>query len=239
MKIAGLQKQSLIDYPGKIAAIIFTPGCNFRCPFCHNFDLVLPESIAKQEFADFDELHDFFVQRKDFLNGVVITGGEPTLWNDLPQVLKKLKSLGYSVKLDTNGSNYFVLKKLVEDGLVDYVAMDIKTNVLHDNYHKAIGNVLTSDIFDNITNSINYLINHSSIDYEFRTTFVPGLVSKDDVFSIVNHIKGANKYCLQKFIPENANDVSLKNTTNYTTIEIEQIKKEIEKLNLVKNFVVR
>lgn len=236
MKIAGLQKQSLIDFPGKISAIIFTAGCNYRCPFCHNFDIVLPESIAKQQLVDFKTLIDFFNERKDFLNGVVITGGEPTLHSDLADVIKTLKDMGYSVKLDTNGSNFKLLKELVQANLVDFVAIDIKTKMDFDKYNKAVGGVLTNDMFENLKSSIKFLID-SDIDYEFRTTFVPGLVSKDDVLDIVNYIKGAKRYCLQKFLSENANDDSLKNVTNYTSLEMDELKNKAS--NLVSNFLIR
>ena len=162
MVIAGLQKMTLLDYPGKVACTVFLQGCNFRCPFCHNSDLLGkdgPEPIAE------DSLLAFLKKRVGLLDAVCVTGGEPTLHKDLPELLKKIKELGYLVKLDTNGGKPTVLKELVEAGLVDYVAMDIKN--CPERYGETAG-VPNMDL-GNIEESMRYLLG-GAVDFEFRTT---------------------------------------------------------------------
>ncbi|MBN2062843.1 MAG: anaerobic ribonucleoside-triphosphate reductase activating protein [Deltaproteobacteria bacterium] len=187
-----MQKNSLIDFPGKISCVIFLSGCNFDCPYCHNPSLVrgtpqCPESIKG------DGLYDFLRNRTDFLDGVVISGGEPTLQKDLPRLCEMIKGLGYSIKLDTNGSKPDHLKKLLEQGLVDYVAMDIKTDPFH--YHPVIKKDCNPD---DLLSSISTIMK-SAPDYEFRTTCVRGFVDKRIIEDIARLIKGANLYALQPF----------------------------------------
>jgi len=220
MKIAGLQKQSVLDYPNKLSSVIFTPGCNFRCPFCHNFQIVIPDDATK--ISNFAKIKKFFDDRKNFLDAVVITGGEPTLHPNLPDVIKELKAMGYLVKLDSNGTNPSMLMKLLNAKLLDYIAMDVKTSLDFDKYNKAVGNVLTNEMFENVKKSISIIMN-SGIDYEFRTTVVPTLVDLDDIFNIASYIKGAKKYALQKFNNENANTPELRNTKAYSKEQIETV----------------
>ncbi|MFH1838527.1 MAG: anaerobic ribonucleoside-triphosphate reductase activating protein [Candidatus Kuenenbacteria bacterium] len=196
MLIHGLQKISLIDYPDKICAIIFTKGCNFRCRFCYNPELVLAnnkQSIIKQE-----EIFKFLKKRKKLIDGICVTGGEPTLHKDLPKFLAQIKKMGFLIKLDTNGTNPEMLKKLIKEKLVDYIAMDIKTSLEWEKYKKII-DVDFFKIFNKIKQSIKIIINFPN--YEFRTTVVPNLIKEKDIITIAKQIKGAKKYFLQQFVP--------------------------------------
>ena len=163
MIISGLQKMTLLDYPGRVACTVFLQGCNFRCPFCHNSGLL---GAAQEDTIPVEELLAFLRKRVGILDGVCITGGEPTLQADLPQLLKQIKELGYAIKLDTNGSNPEMLKALVKDGLIDYVAMDIKN--CPDRYAETIG---LSQMPAEIEKSAAFLM-RDSVDYELRTTVV-------------------------------------------------------------------
>ena len=166
MKIQGLQKMTLLDYPGKVACTVFLGGCNFRCPFCHNGELL--EADAGQ-IMDAEAFLQFLSKRKGLLDAVCVSGGEPTLQQDLPELLKKIKAMGYLTKLDTNGSRPQVLKELVSRGLVDYVAMDIKNSPA--GYAQTSGAAVK---MENIEESIRFLLS-GSVDYEFRTTVVAQL----------------------------------------------------------------
>ncbi|HUV81034.1 MAG TPA: anaerobic ribonucleoside-triphosphate reductase activating protein [Patescibacteria group bacterium] len=196
MQIGGLQKITLIDYPGKVATTVFLTGCNFRCPFCYSSELVLPEKIKRQPIISSRDFFKFLEKRKGLLEGVVICGGEPTLNEDLPQFCRKIKKLGYSVKIDTNGSNPEMLKKLIESGLADYIAMDIKAP--KEEYDESAG--VKVDV-EKIQKSID-ILKEGKVDYEFRSTIVPGLHTKEDVISMAEWLKGAKKYLLQDFRPE-------------------------------------
>ncbi len=189
MKIGGLHKFTAIDYPGKVACIVYTIGCNFRCPYCHNPELVdeTAEEIPQQEIWKFLET------RRGLLDGVVITGGEPTLHEDLPDFIAKVKGMGFLVKLDTNGTRPAVLKKVIEEKLVDYIAMDMKAPV--EMYSLSVGRAVHPDA---LRQSIALIIN-SQIDYEFRTTVVKALLSPEDIEQIGKEIRGARRYYLQKF----------------------------------------
>lgn len=192
MNIKGLQKLTLLDYKGYLAATIFTGGCNFQCPFCHNKDLVMnPEHIDNiQE----EELFDFLEARQGKLEAVCITGGEPTLHKDLPLFLEKLRSLDYKIKLDTNGTNPEVLQELITNRLVDYVAMDIKNS--KPKYSTTCGKATLS--LRNIEKSIVYIM-QSPCSYEFRTTVARELHTQDDILSICRWIEGAQAYYLQPY----------------------------------------
>ena len=165
--IAGLQKMTLLDYPGKVACTVFLQGCNYRCPFCHNSEL-LPRK--GEEFMTEEEFLSFLKKRQGLLDAVCVSGGEPTLYKDLPRLLKAIKDLGYLVKLDTNGSDPGVLKALVKDGLIDYVAMDIKNSPAH--YGETVG--LSKVDMEAIEESIRFLLS-DAVAYEFRTTVVAQL----------------------------------------------------------------
>lgn len=192
MQIHGLNKTTLLDYPGHLAATVFTGGCNFRCPFCQNKSLVLnPET---QPILDEKEVLDYFEKRKNILEGVCITGGEPTLQKDLPKFLKKIKDLGLKVKLDTNGYRPEVIKDLFEKGLLDYVAMDIKAS--KEKYGEVAG--VSDLVVSKIEASVNYIIANLP-DYEFRTTVVKELHSPEEILKIKAWLKGAKKYKLQSY----------------------------------------
>ncbi len=192
MEILGLEKMSIVDYDGKVAATVFTGSCNFRCPFCHNSSLVL--DYQKIQAIPEQELFDFFIKRKNLLDGVCITGGEPTLQKDLPDFCEKLKNLGYAVKLDTNGTNPEMVKTLNQAGLVDYFAMDIKND--RENYAKIIG----LDKYDTskVVKTVEYFLSGKA-DYEFRTTLINQFHLKENIVKIGEWLKGANKYFMQKF----------------------------------------
>lgn len=191
MNISGLQKLTLLDFPGRLAATVFLGGCNFRCPFCHNASLVLVP--AECENISEEELFEFLKQRKGKLSGVCITGGEPTLYPTLKSFIIKIKEMGYAVKLDTNGTNPELLSELIEEGLLDYVAMDIKNSP--EKYSLTAGT--TVDV-EKIKESVALLL-AGKIDYEFRTTVVKELHTKEDFARISEWISGAKRYFLQTF----------------------------------------
>jgi len=198
MRIGGFQKLSLLDYPGKLSAIIFTLGCNFRCPFCYVPHLVLPEMMKKIKEIPVEYVLAYLKKRKRFLDAVVVSGGEATMHSDLPDLLKQIKSMGYLVALETNGSNNRMLRQLISDGLVDYVEMDLKAPLEFNKYNRAVGGVLTEETFKNVRESVEMLL-ASSIDYEFRTTLVKEIHTKEDILKICRSIKGAKRYYLQNF----------------------------------------
>lgn len=192
MLISGLQKTTLLDYPGCVACTVFTGGCNFRCPFCHNSSLVVPERIA--EGVSEDELMAFLKKRVGVLDGVAITGGEPLLHKDMPEFLRKIKALGFKIKLDSNGSNPQLLEDIVDEGLVDRVAMDIKNSP--ELYAKTIG--LDNYDLSAVERSKNFLL-EGRVDYEFRTTVVKGLHTVESIRQAAKWIEGAKEYYLQQF----------------------------------------
>jgi pyruvate formate lyase activating enzyme len=201
VKIGGLQKVSLIDFPGKIAAVVFTQGCNFRCPFCHNESLVIPKKFTAP-LAE-DVFFDFLKKRIARLDGVVVSGGEPTLQGDLPDFLKKIKNLGFLVKLDSNGTRPDVFRSLLDEHLLDYIAMDIK--------HKfeSYGVIAGAPVdLAAIKASVN-LLKGSGLDYEFRTTVVPAFHGADDVMAIAQQVAHSRRFCIQEFVPNRAIDRSL------------------------------
>ncbi len=224
MNIVGFLKNSFIDYPKNIACVVFTPGCNMNCWYCHNRAIItMTEGTINQE-----EVFEFLKQRKQFIDAVVISGGEPTMQPNLPEFVTKVKSLGYKVKLDTNGTNLAMVKQLVENELVNYVAMDIKAP--WSSYQK----ITTVPSIEEMKQTAQYLMN-CGIDYEFRTTFVPNL-TPDDIKQIVRSIEGAKRYSLQAYIkPDfitNSNLVSHKAEIFY---ELQQWGKELVGEFLVKN----
>ncbi len=221
MLIGGFQKFSLIDYPEKICAIVFTQGCNFRCGYCHNPELVKPEKfeipISEKDFFS------FLNKRQKKLDAVVITGGEPTLQKDLIPFVKKIKSMGYLIKLDSNGSDSEVLKNIFDLKIIDYIAMDIKAPL------KGYFKIINTDIdTKNIKKSIKQIMN-SKINYEFRTTVVKDQLFLDDFEKIGKLIKSAELYVLQKFIPTKTNDLKFLKKQTYSDKEFENIKKIMQK----------
>ena len=193
MNIQGLQKLTLLDYPGKMACTVFLSGCNFRCPFCHNGDLVLPSE--EQEGISEEKLLSFLKKRQGILDGVCITGGEPLLRPDLAELMERIRALGFSVKLDTNGSRPDRLKDLVERGLVDYVAMDIKN--APSRYAETVG-VPDFDLTP-VQESVEFLLS-GAVDYEFRTTVVSEYHTSAEIQEIGKWILGAKRYFLQAFV---------------------------------------
>ncbi len=208
MRIGGFQKCSLIDYPGKICAIVFTAGCNFRCSYCHNPELVhsplFPEPVPEEE------IFSFLAKRKGKLDGVTITGGEPTLHADLPDFILKIKKMGFPVKLDSNGSNPDVLKTAIDSGAIDYIAMDVKAPLAR--YQKVAN--CSIDI-NKISQSIELIMN-SNREYEFRTTITKNELDENDISEIGKLVKGARLCVLQKFV---ATEKSIPELTTYSEEE--------------------
>ena len=230
MIIGGFQKFSLIDYPGKICAISFTQGCNFRCPYCHNPELVNPKLF--QEPIDADDIFRFLEKRKGKLDAVEITGGEPTLQPDLIEFMRKIKAMGFLIKLDTNGTNPEVVEKIIKNKLVDYIAMDVKAPL--EKYENVVGVKVDKQEIENTI----YLIMNSCVDYEFRTTIIKNILSKEDIIDIAKTIKGSKLYVLQKFIHSKILDPSLaKRAKTFSDAELEAIRSEAEKY--VKECVIR
>lgn len=193
MNIQGLQKLTLLDYPEKVACTIFTAGCNFRCPFCHNASLVT--HVDAHNEMQKEEVLGFLRKRQGILDGVCISGGEPLLQPDIEEFLVEVKNIGYAVKLDTNGSNAVLLRHLAEQGLVDYVAMDIKN--APGKYGETIG--IKGYHLENILQSVDFLLS-GAVPYEFRTTVVRELHKREDFAAIGRWIKGAERYYLQGFV---------------------------------------
>lgn len=193
MEIHGLNKLTLVDYDRKTACTVFTGRCNMRCPFCHNSTLVLDPS--SQPLISTEEIFAYLAKRKGLLDGVCITGGEPTLQPDIAEFMQEIKDRGFLVKLDTNGSNYEVLKRLVDEKLVDYVAMDIKNSP--EAYPRTVG-IKNFDL-SGVKKSVELLL-EGRVDYEFRTTVVKQFHTAEEMSAIADWIKGAKSYFLQKFV---------------------------------------
>lgn len=222
MKICGFQKLTLLDYPGKTAATVFTGGCNFRCPFCHNGDLVL--SVDSMGEIKEIEIFDTLRRRLGFLDGVCITGGEPLMWQDTEELIKDIKAMGYLVKLDTNGSYPDRLEKIIASGNLDYVAMDIKNSLA--SYPKTVG--LKSFDTAPIERSVE-ILKSSGVDHEFRTTLVKNFHTERDMEEIGIWLQGEERYFLQAF----------KNSDNVIDHSLEGFEKqELEKmLEIVKRYI--
>ena len=230
MIIGGVQKTSLVDFPQKVAAVVFTQGCNFRCGYCHNPSLIVPSphcgegvEVRGKNFLS------FLKTRIGKLDGVVISGGEPTLQSGLYDFIKEIKQMGFAVKLDTNGTNPDEIEKLLNDNLLDYIAMDIKAPI------EKYENIVCRNIKqENILRSI-YLIINCKINYEFRTTVIKSQLSPNDFEKIGQMINGAKRYYMQKFVPSEILDHNLINEQTYTDNEFkticENLKKYIEFVN--------
>lgn len=218
MRLGGLQRSSLIDYPGKICAIVFTVGCNFHCPYCHNPELIneTAEEISEEDFFV------FLKKRTGLLDAVTITGGEPTLHDDLLLFIHRIKQMGFLVKLDSNGTNPTILRELIDARLVDYVAMDIKSPL--QKYSETIARPV--DVA-HIKESID-LLRERRIAYEFRTTVVKALLPPEDFLQIGELIKGADTYYLQKFIPTKLLNPAFRKKVTYTDEEFEELRTIME-----------
>lgn len=233
MKIGGFVKNSFVDYPGLISTCIFVVGCNMNCWYCHNKHLL----SGKQNLVDENKILEFLFERKGFIDAVVVSGGEPTMQSDLKEFLAKIKCMGYKVKLDTNGTNFEVLKDIIESNLVDYVAMDIKAPI-----EKYSEFVCSENAIENVKMCISYLIN-GKIEYEFRTTFSSDL-SVADIKKICDQIKGAKNYSLQRCRTNFFEEKFLDDKTRQMLCLKEHVKSEfIDCLNYAKdkiqNFVIK
>jgi len=217
--IKGFIKTSLVDWDGKITSVIFLPNCNFRCPFCHNKELVLnPNGF---ENIPIERIDSFLLENKDFIDGVVITGGEPTLHRNLPELCRHFKEMGLSVKLDTNGSNPEMLKHLIDQKLIDYVAMDIKAPL--SDVKKYCNSTGIKDVnIENIKKSID-ILKKSDIDFEFRTTVVPTLHTTEDIVEISRFVGQESKLILQNFIPKNTLNDEFTKIKPYETEELKEM----------------
>jgi pyruvate formate lyase activating enzyme len=251
MLLGGLQKTTLIDYPGKIACTVFTVGCNFRCPFCHNKDLVTKQLFQHSGVKPLSQkdFFDFLEERKKILDGVCITGGEPTINTDLPVFISKIKKLGYVVKLDTNGSNSEMIRKLINRGLIDYIAMDIKSTF--DEYQKLIkvksqirqladkSSTRNSKFLNKIKQSIKIILK-SNLPHEFRTTVVPTIHDKESLVKLAKQLKPLNtkyqilntrlNWYLQSFRPQNCLDEEFLKIEPYTEKEMKELLAAIQKI---------
>ncbi len=221
IQIGGLQKLTLIDFPGRLAATVFLTGCNFRCPFCYSSELVLPEKIKKQPKISEKELFKFLKERKELIDAVVLCGGEPLTSKGLVPLIKKIKKMGFLVKLDTNGSDPALLKKLIDEKLVDYVAMDIKGP--KERYSEFAGVKVN---IKKIQKSID-ILKEGKVDCEFRSTIVPTLHKKEDVIEMAKWIRGAKKYYLQNFRPEKTIDPKFEKVKPYPEEYLLEIQKAI------------
>lgn len=231
MRIKGFIKTSLVDWDGKITSVLFLPNCNFRCPMCHNYGLVLdPDRYPDVDYLDMER---YLIENRDFIDGVVITGGEPTLSNDLEDLCKNLKEIGMRVKLDTNGYLPDKLAYLIDKELVDYVAMDVKAPLREEIYSKLAG--VSIDIA-RIERSIE-IIKDSGLGYEFRTTVVPPLLTGRDIIEIAKSLSPAERYVLQQFNPENAMSEEMRKVKPYDKEFLKEI--SIECKRYIKEVVVR
>ena len=213
---------SLIDYPGKISAIIFTQGCNFRCPYCHNPELV--DQKLYQPCLPEKDILEFLRTRQGKLDAVTITGGEPTLQDDLIPFIQKIHEIGFAVKLDSNGSRPDVLARLIRDQLLDYIAMDVKAPA--EKYQNVVMAPVTIDA---IRESIRHVLK-AKIPYEFRTTVVPSLLTSKDLLAIAQEITGAKRFALQKFQPNRTLNKRYVEEKTYSDEEFLKIKKQLEKV---------
>jgi len=224
MEFKGFEKLSLIEYPGKIVAVVFTGGCNFRCPFCQNPDLVLNSknlsSISEEEVVN------YLVSKRKYLDGLAITGGEPTIYKDLPNFLAKVKRENFLIELETNGSEPLMMKELIDNHLIDYVALDIKSPLIWEKYKEAAG-IDSKELFERVKESLKLLLKFR-VEYELRTTLVPGLLTEEDIIKIAEQIKGAKRYVLQQFIPERTLQKDYENIKPYSSEELKRIKERVK-----------
>lgn len=228
MNISGIQKLTLLDFPGKLACTVFTSGCNFRCPFCHNASLVLP---GMSDHIDEQEVFSFLKKREGILEGVCITGGEPCLQPDLETFIRKVRDIGFAVKLDTNGSFPEKLSSLLEKGLLDYVAMDIKTS--KERYSEVCG-VQNERLFENVQKSVE-ILKSSSVPHEFRTTTARELQTKEDFEKIGRWLSGEKRYFIQQY--EASGELVGDEMTPYEKEELTEFAKVMK--NFVENVEIR
>lgn len=219
--IGGFDKLTLLNFPNRVACTIFTRGCNFKCPFCHNSSLINKE----EELIDEETIFKYLEKRIKILDGVCITGGEPLIHKNIKELIKRIKDMGFEVKLDTNGSNPELLKELIDEKLIDYVAMDIKN--IFDKYDITSG---TKVNIDNIKKSIN-IIEKSNIEYEFRTTIIKEYHSIEDIIEISKMINKKSNYYIQNFVYSDG--VVNKDLHGFSSVELESIKNKINNKNII------
>jgi pyruvate formate lyase activating enzyme len=215
MRILGFIESSLVDWDGKLSSVIFLGGCNFKCPFCHNYSLAKDSKSLKA--IEWQKIESKLKSKDDWLDGVVITGGEPCMHPEIFGLCRKIKNLGLKIKIDTNGYYPYILMKLIDKKLVDYVAMDIKT-ALDKTYEKACGRKLEIGL---INRTVKLLLT-GEIDYEFRTTLVPGIVGEKEISRILESISGARLYALQQFVPKNARSETYRKKKPISRAEVEK-----------------
>ncbi|MFP4005285.1 MAG: anaerobic ribonucleoside-triphosphate reductase activating protein [Candidatus Hadarchaeia archaeon] len=235
MDFIGIEKNSLIEWPGKIVAVAYTRGCNFRCPFCQNRDLVLhPQNLSS--FSE-EKVLEHLDNREKWLDGAVVTGGEPMIHEELPEFAAKVKNRGFGFGVETNGTRPEMIEELLEEGLVDYIAMDIKAPLEWEKYRKAAG-IEDKNLLRKIKKSIEILKN-SNTEHEYRTTVVPTILDENDIFEIAQYIEGERNYYLQQFVPENTLDKSYENVNPYSDEKMKEIGKKINENFGFKNCKVR
>lgn len=224
MKFSGLQKTSLIDFPGRISSILFTPGCNLRCPYCQNWRIIVN---PQGPFLSEDDALAILESRKKFIDAVVITGGEPLIHKDISLFIRRLKERGFAVKLDTNGFFPDMLRECLD--YVDYIAVDIKTSL--EKYY-LLGAAETSGLLETIV-----LLKNCGVDYEFRNTVVPGIVEEEDVAKMGEIVRGAKRFAFQQFIPDDALEESFRSIQPYPPETIRRFSKIME--NYVNEVILR
>jgi pyruvate formate lyase activating enzyme len=219
--IKGFDQMSLVDWDGMVATTLYTSGCNFRCPYCHNSGLVLfPDQY---ESIPVDEILDYVREHNDFIDGVVLTGGEPCIHKNIGAFIKQLREVGVGVKLDTNGSFPDLLESLIDKELLDYVAMDVKAPLDFDSYSKSAG-ITDRRTFEKVRDSIDLLM-EGRVDYEFRMTVVPALHRASDLQRVAEQIRGARRFVLQNYVPRDTLDPAFLNETPYDAERLEEFKK--------------
>lgn len=218
MVISGFSKLTLLDYPNKVACIIFTKGCNYKCPFCHNGPLV----VGNEDEINEQVILDYLDRRKNILDGIVISGGEPLIHNDIKIFMRRVKEKGFKIKLDTNGTNPKLLKEIIDDNLVDYVAMDFKN--IFEKYEQTVG-VKNTNI-ENVKESI-FILENSNVEHEFRTTIIKEFHTYDDIKEICNLVNSKTKYYIQNF--QDGEGVIKKGLHGFTKEEIDELEKRLIK----------
>ena len=218
--VGGIQKLSLVDFPGHVAAALFTAGCNMRCGYCHNPELVLPERLAPS--IPIDDIMLFLKSRVGRLDGVVVSGGEPTIHDDLPELIRRIKELGYDVKLDSNGTRPEMIRQLISDRLIDFVAMDIKGPL--EKYQEIAARPIDLEA---IQETIALLID-SGLEHEFRTTIVREQLEPEDFYKVGELVKGAKRFALQHFLPGTTLSPQFHTATTFTDAEFDQAKNIME-----------
>jgi pyruvate formate lyase activating enzyme len=224
IEIKGFLETSFLDWPGKLCSVLFLPYCNFRCPYCHNHPLVFhPEQYST---IPLNEILDRTHSLKDWIDGVCLTGGEPTLHADLPSLIREIKGHKFLIKLDTNGSNPQMLEKLIEAKEIDFVSMDVKAPLDPIHYSRATGlSINLKPILESIE-----ILKRGKVEYEFRMTVVPGLHKEEDIKSLGGQLRAGQRMILQNFNPENPLDPSLKNIVPYDPRVLKKIEKEVQEM---------